>query len=88
MTNEELRNTLHKLRTEIDGLSFREPAARERVRMLISGIEQQLENAGVATPQDSLIENLKTTIEQFELEHPKLGALLNQLLLALSTMGI
>jgi hypothetical protein len=88
MTNDELRHTLRKLRAEIDGLRFKDPEARERIRMLLAGVEQQLENTGDAPPEDGLIDNLKTTIEQFELEHPRLGALLNQLLLALSTMGI
>ena len=87
MDKQDLQATLRQLRDEVDRLGSGDPQKHAHLRQLIAEIERELANGGGAG-KESIAEGLKTAIDHFEVEHPTLGALLNQLLLALSSMGI
>jgi signal transduction histidine kinase len=88
MSQQELRQTLHQLRSEAEGLAGRDPNAAERIRQLIAGLERQLQSSGDPRQRESLLESLPTTIEQLEVEHPNVTAILSRLITTLSSMGI
>jgi hypothetical protein len=90
MNKSELQSLLDGLRSEMRSTPFRDEQARERLSATIAEIEQQLLNAeaGAVPSAEGVVNGLKTAVEQFELEHPQVAALLNRLVLALSAMGI
>jgi hypothetical protein len=90
MNKSELKSLLDSLRSEMRATPFRDDQAREKLSATIAEIEQQLLNAqAAAVPSaEGAVDRLKATVEQFELEHPRVAALLDRLVLALSAMGI
>lgn len=88
MKKEDLHATLERLRSEVGGLSFRNPRDRERMNALISGIERQLRHSDDAGQRAELLDSLPATIKQLEVEHPTLTAILSRVITALSSMGI
>jgi hypothetical protein len=90
MSRSELQQLLQQLRAELADAPLRDPRARDRLLATIDDIEQQLASAdaGASEAAGRFADGVKESVEQFELEHPRVAALLNQLLLALSSMGI
>lgn len=87
MSKEDLRATLERLRTEVDGLSFRNPRDRERMHALVAGIERQLKNSH-DEERGELLDQIPGVIKQLEVEHPTVTAILSRVISALSSMGI
>ena len=87
MTIRKLRNDLEKLRAEINHLAADDVASRKRLDHLISDLEAKLENLDTAE-DDGLMNNLKDAIAHFETEHPRATAILNDIMVTLSNMGI
>ena len=90
MNRMELQDLLQKLRAEIQSARFADPAEHQRLSAMLAEIEKQM-LAGVpgsAPAAEGLVEGLKVSVEKFELEHPRFAGLLNQLVTALSAMGI
>jgi septal ring factor EnvC (AmiA/AmiB activator) len=88
MSKEDLRATLERLRSEVDGLAFRNPRDRERMNALISGIERQLKNSRDDDEREELLDQIPDAIKQLEVEHPTVTAILSRVITALSSMGI
>jgi hypothetical protein len=88
MGKEDLRATLERLRSEVEGLSFRDPRDRERMHALIKGLERQLKNSRDNDEREELLDALPAAIKQLEVEHPTLTAVLSRVITALSSMGI
>ncbi len=79
-----LDESLKKLRSEIDALETGDEDARQRLEKLIQDIENALETGA----DDNLGEQLKTSILRFEVSHPRLAAVMNDIMEKLSNMGI
>lgn len=91
MNQEELKQSIKTLQTELDKLDkldSENDAMRERLRHLIDEIEQQLAHPENEDQKDSLIEKLQHSIEQFEVEHPRITGIMNRIMMTLSDMGI
>lgn len=86
MTDQQLQADLERLRTEVNTLSEDNPATREKLNLLISDIEKRLDTS--SEDDDGLLDNLKESIHQFETEHPRATAILNDIMVTLSNMGI
>jgi chaperonin cofactor prefoldin len=83
---EKLSETLDSLRAEIDRLHTDDTESKERLEKLVQSLENKLEN-----PDDegqSLQEGIKDSITHFEVSHPRITAILNDIMMALSNMGI
>jgi chromosome segregation ATPase len=87
MTIRKLHSELEKLRDEINHLAADDVASRKRLDNLINEIEAKLENPD-ASDDEGLMNNLKDAIAHFETEHPRATAILNDIMVALSNMGI
>lgn len=86
MSQQQIEKALNELRREIANLNDEKAETRERLSGLVESIER-----GVETPQgdhDSLVEEIRGSIEQFEVEHPSATGVLNQIMVTLSNMGI
>lgn len=81
--SEELGIAIAELRRELAALDAGDSAARARIEQLMAQIEGQLHEA-----PESLQQSFADTIREFEVEHPRLTAALERVMLALSSMGI
>jgi len=88
MTNENLKKDLDKLRGEINSVAGNDPHAKQRLNSLISNLEKRLEDSALAEDDDGLLENIREEISNFEAEHPRATAILNDIMVTLSNMGI
>ena len=90
MNMTELLALLQSLRIDVASARFADPQARERLSAMLAEIEKQLMDtgAGAGIPPEGLVDGLRTAVDQFEVEHPRFAGLLNQLVNALSAMGI
>lgn len=87
MSKKDVLETLEQLRAQVAGLKAGE-ASKARLESLVGSLEQKL-NAPVGEEQHvRLIEELKEAISHFEVEHPRLTGILNDLMVALGNMGI
>lgn len=88
MTDQQLQSDLERLRAEVNALGKDNPAAQQKLNSLISDIEEKLEASDLKDDNEGLIDNLKDSIHHFETEHPRATAILNDIMVTLSNMGI
>ena len=93
MKPEELQSTLERLRTELAQTTEVEGSTREALQGLIAEIERIVSDPGgqqqpAEAAGHSLIQRLQEKIEEFEIRHPQLTAILSQLLDRLAEIGI
>ncbi len=87
MGKAKLTDDLERLRTEVNQVSESNPEARQALNALISDIEKKL--ADPSSDQDEgLVEKIREEIANFEAEHPRTTAILNDIMVTLSNMGI
>ena len=88
MSRAELERALEKLRSELAALDPAAADARQRLAALVDEIEQALGGLETAADHASILERLKHQVEVFEVEHPRVTNILNDILVTLSNMGI
>lgn len=88
MTNIKLKEELEKLRSEVKNLATENIEASSKLEALISELEKKLEEPAGMDHHPGLVEDMKDTISQFETEHPRATAILNDIMVTLSNMGI
>jgi hypothetical protein len=87
MTQDQLKNTINELRAELTNLSPKDEATRTHIEGLIVSLEQHLNEPDDAN-RNTLRENVSSSIERFEAEHPRITLILNQIMSTLSGSGI
>lgn len=80
MAKTDIENTIAELRSELAGLSPDQADIARHVEELID----ELEAHDDATP----LERVADRVRQVEVEHPRITAVLNDLMVKLSSMGI
>ena len=80
--------SLNSLRAEIQALDIGDEDTRRRLESLVAGIETGVANPGGTGADDQLTGGLKDAILKFEVSHPRLAVLMNDVLEKLSAMGI
>ncbi len=88
MSKNELHEPLERLRAEIGKLGDEDEAIRQRMKRLVTDLERRLESSEQAEHEEHLVDGLRQNVERFEVEHPRLTAVLNQIMVQLSNMGI
>lgn len=86
MKNQQLHEDLKRLRNEVNQLAVDDVESREKLNRLIGELEAKLENPD--EDDEGLMDNVKDTIKHFEAEHPRATAILNDIMVTLSNMGI
>ncbi len=81
-----LNEGLERLRAELKTLET-DDATRQRLEDLARRVERQLQEGG-AEAHPSLVKELEDEILRFEVAHPRLTAIINDIMVALSQMGI
>jgi len=87
MDNESLKNDLEKLRIEVNQVAANNPAARDKLIALITDLEKRIDSSSTED-DENLIEKIREEILSFEAEHPRATAILNDIMVTLSNMGI
>lgn len=88
MSREQLEHALDRLRAELDVLERSPGADKDRLRALIDEVEGQLDAIESGDDDASLVDSIKAQVEQFEVEHPRVTNILNDIMVTLSNMGI
>ena len=88
MIDAELKDGLKKLRAEVNDVTSENAAAKDKLNTLINDIEKKLAEPDDTIHHNNLIQDIKDTISQFESEHPRATAILNDIMVSLSNMGI
>ncbi|MDX1434975.1 MAG: DUF4404 family protein [Gammaproteobacteria bacterium] len=88
MSQESLRESLDALRAEVDKLESGDREARRRLDALIADIETRLAAPANAEQHETLVENIRDTITEFEVSHPRTTGILNHIMVTLANMGI
>ncbi len=78
-----IKETLGELRSQSTQLDNTESS--HRLESLVASIET---SGGLREKRHGLIEEIRSAIEHFEVEHPRIAEDLNRILIALSNMGI
>ncbi|MGE0483161.1 MAG: DUF4404 family protein [Gammaproteobacteria bacterium] len=88
MSKQELKDSLGALRRELTELGPGSEAARARLSALADEMEHELE--ALETPEDhaSLVDKVQQQVEAFEVEHPRVTNILNDIMVTLSNLGI
>ncbi len=84
MSREHLQDLLQRLRGELAQLESSD--SRPRLETLVTDLERELAaDEGEGT---GLTQELKRRVETFEVEHPRVTAILNDVMVTLSNLGI
>jgi len=86
MTEQKINEALGELRKEGERLD--DPESKERLTSLVENIEQNVDYSGISEEHEDLVEDLKDAITHFEVEHPRITGILNEITMALSNSGI
>ncbi|MBX9608748.1 MAG: DUF4404 family protein [Gammaproteobacteria bacterium] len=84
MSREHLQDLLDRLRGELAELEDRD--SRPRLEALVADLEREL--AADQAEGAGLTQELKRRVESFEVEHPRVTAILNDVMVTLSNLGI
>ena len=79
---------MSNLRSQISALDIEDDHTRQRLSGLVDDIEKTLGRSGDVRAHENLGERLKASIVQFEVSHPRIAVVLNELAEKLSNMGI
>ena len=85
MGGRELERTIAELRAEIARVD--DAAERERLRALVTRVEQRLTEAGEVRAKP-LLDDLRHFVESVEANHPRLTSIVNDVMMKLANIGI
>ena len=88
MSAKHLDQLLSTLRSEIHALDIGDEEARRRLDKLVLDIGARSESPNATVADEKLTGQLKASMLKFEASHPRLAALMNDVLEKLSAMGI
>jgi hypothetical protein len=89
MINEsQLSRALEKLRLEIEALDTADEESRRKLEQLVADLESKLENPEDTELHEDLTDQLRDSMLEFEVSHPRLTSIMNDIMMKLSNMGI
>lgn len=83
----EIAETIKALRNESNKLKSDDVDTTETINQLIEKLEQQIESPTVEN-QHSLTDHLKRSVSAFEIQHPRLTSIVNDLMVKLAGLGV
>lgn len=87
MSQQKLQKELEQLRAEIEKVDTADAQTKAKLEQLVRDIECELEKPEEEV-QRGLMDDLRESINRFEAEHPRTTAILNDIMVTLSNMGI
>jgi len=86
MPEQKINEALGELRKE--GEQLESPESKELLTSLVDNIEQNVDFSGLPEDHQDLVEDVKDAIAHFEVEHPRITGILNDVIMALRNIGI
>lgn len=86
--DDNLQNTLQSLRAEIEKLGEGEQESKIRLEKLVEDIETKIKSPADIDHHPNLVHDVKDSVAHFEVSHPTVTRFLNDIMMALSNMGI
>ncbi|GEM_PF-449380 len=86
--SKKLIETLQSLRDEIDNLDIGDNESKERLEKLVADIEMKINSPDDRDHHITLVEDLAGSVAHFEVSHPRVTGILNDIMMALSNMGV
>ena len=83
-----LEESLKHLLAQVRALDVADPQAKRRVELLVLDIESVLEQPKPGAARATLGDRWRRSIVGFELSHPRLSGMMNDVIEELSKMGI
>lgn len=87
MAEKEINEALFTLRQEVEQLEEAHPELKDKLETLLNALEDRLEASEDQQPLH-LVEDFKTALSEFELDHPTATGVLNELMVTLGNLGI
>ncbi|HEY3487981.1 MAG TPA: DUF4404 family protein [Gammaproteobacteria bacterium] len=87
MTHSKLKSSLRQLQQEIENLKSIPAPEKTELETIMNSIHR-LVDADETNDTDSIQQNLDAAITRLESSHPRLTAVLNDIMVTLSNMGI
>lgn len=87
MSEDKLRQELERLKEEAAKLPSDDETGRARLDAVIRRVESKLAE-GQDNDDEGLFDQLQESVSHFEAEHPRATAILNDIMVTLSNMGI
>lgn len=87
MAEKEVGEALYSLRQEVERLENAHPELKQKLESLLEELEGSLE-ASEDRRHLHLVQDMQEALSQFEVEHPTLTGVLNQLMVSLGNLGI
>jgi seryl-tRNA synthetase len=84
--HDNLNEKLNALKKELDQIPIENIEAKNHINSLIQEIEDL--NANSAEDKSFIINKIKQSVTNFETEHPRATAILNDIMVTLSNIGI
>lgn len=85
MGQPKLNESLEALRAEIRRLEASHPQDKERLARLVAELDQASKESSAPT---NLVGKVREAVLHFEVEHPRVTAILNDVLVSLGNVGI
>jgi len=83
--HDKLQEKITSLKKELEQLSVSDDKTKEHINELIDEINNLNDTN---EEKNNLIEKIKAAVDHFETEHPRATAILNDIMVTLSNMGI
>ena len=88
MTDKDIYKDLERLKEEINNSISPDSPAKKTLIALVNDVEKRVEQPADEDQDETLLENLKDAVSRLETEHPRATAILNDIMVTLSNMGI
>jgi hypothetical protein len=90
MKNENIREKLQGLYTELKNTRSTDQSTQDRLRSLTAEVKDTLDHLDDLRPeqQKSILDRLESGVEHFEASHPELTSVLNDVISSLANWGI
>ena len=88
MREQDLRQLLERLHTELQGADTIDDRSRELLRSVVGDIEELLERKHERVAPESIVERLREAVRDFEQTHPTLTDAIGRVADALAGIGI
>ena len=88
MSGEKLRADLERLRAELSAFAPGQAGTRDKLNAIIGDIERHMQEPDDGSTHHGLLDDIRNFVRRFETEHPRATAILNDIMVTLSNMGI
>ena len=88
MAKEKLKNDLERLKFEMDESQVSDPQVRALLEQHIVDIERQVTYPAEAEHPETLAARLGESMLEFESQHPRAAAIVNEIMMTLNNMGV